>query len=102
MVRKTYSDCYLYNKYPIYNKIIFEAMMDKNFIDKGVDSFKDVVYEIKRTRTNDHILSVLTSPKTVLLSPASTVPVNKFMFQKQIISSFFHSSRLSFSILYSL
>ena len=44
MVRKTYSDCYLYNKYPIYNKIIFEAMMDKNFIDKGVDSFKDIVY----------------------------------------------------------
>lgn len=74
MVRKTYSDCYLYNKYPIYNKILFEAMMDKNFIDKGVDSFKDIVYEIKRTRTNDHILSVLTSPKTVLLLPEKPLP----------------------------
>ena len=72
--RKSYSDCYLYNKYPVYNKVLFEAMMHSEFIDKNVDSFKDVEYEVKRTKISDGVLRVLKSPKTVLLMPDKPLP----------------------------
>lgn len=71
---KTYADCYLYNKYPIYNKVLFDAIMSDNFIDKGVDSFNEIIYDVKRTRVNDHIIQVLQSKKTVLLLPDKSLP----------------------------
>lgn len=71
---KSYGDCYLYNKYPLYNKILFEAMMHSEFIDKEVDSFKDVEYEIKRTKVSDGLLRILKSPKTILLVPDKALP----------------------------
>lgn len=71
---KSYSDCYLYNKYPMYNKILFEAMMHSEFIDKDVDSFKDVEYEVKRTKVSEGLIRVLKSPKTVLLIPDKPLP----------------------------
>lgn len=70
---KTYSDCYLYNKYPIYNKILFDGVMSDS-IDKGVDNFDEVVYEIKRTRISSGLVDVLKSPKTVLITPSKPMP----------------------------
>jgi len=71
---KTYADCYLYNKYPKYNSILYEAMMCDDFIDKGEKNFNDIVYEIKRTRINDHLMQVLNSPKTILFFPPTRLP----------------------------
>ena len=70
-IPKTYGDCILYNKYPAYNKILMDGILSP-FIDKGVDEFDDIVYEIKRTRVNRHLLKVLTSPKTILIQMKTT------------------------------
>lgn len=72
-IPKTYGDCILYNKYPAYNKILMDGILS-SFIDKGVDEFDDIVYEIKRTRVNRHLLKVLTSPKTILIQPQKPMP----------------------------
>ena len=72
-IPKTYGDCILYNKYPAYNKILMDGILSP-FIDKGVDEFDDIVYEIKRTRVNRHLLKVLTSPKTILIQPQKPMP----------------------------
>ena len=72
---KTYADCYLYNKYPKYNSMIFDALMTDDFIDKvSVEFNENVLVDIKRARVNSHILQVLTSPKTVLYYPAKPLP----------------------------
>lgn len=71
---KTYNDCYLYNKYPAYNTILFKAIMTNNIIDKSTEMFKDIIYEVKRTRVSQGLLTVLTSPKTVLFFPEKVLP----------------------------
>ena len=72
---KTYADCYLYNKYPKYNSMIFDALMTDDFIDKASVEFNEnVLVDIKRARVNSHILQVLTSPRTVLYYPAKPLP----------------------------
>ena len=74
LLKKTYADCYLYNKHPIYNKIIFEAIMTDNFINKADKAFEDVVYEVKRARVNINLVKVLQSNKTVLIKPEKGMP----------------------------
>lgn len=71
---KLYSDCYLYNKYPEYNNIIFAGIMSEKFIDKGVDSFQDIVYEVKRTKVNYGLTRVVASKNTVLILPDKPMP----------------------------
>ena len=72
---KTYADCSLYNKYPKYNTMIFDALMTDDFIDKASTEFnEDVLIDIKRSRVNSHILQVLTSPKTILYYPKTPLP----------------------------
>lgn len=73
-VAKMYSDCYLYNKYPEYNKDLFTAVMSEKFIDKWVDSFKDIIYEVKRTKVNFGLTRVLCSTNTVLILPEKPLP----------------------------
>ena len=73
-VAKTYADCDLYNEYPQYNKDIFSAIMSKNFIDKGVDKFKDVEYEVKRSKISYNLTRVLMSNNTVLVLPDKPMP----------------------------
>lgn len=74
LVKKTYADCYLYNKHPVYNKVIFEAIMTDNFINKANKAFEDVVYEVKRARVNINLVKVLQSNKTVLIRPEKGMP----------------------------
>lgn len=71
---KTYSDCYLYSKYPQYQKQMMVAIMQDPIIDKGTDAFKDVEYEVKRTRVSDALVRILMSPNTVLLDCDDPLP----------------------------
>lgn len=71
---KTYADCFLYKKYPQYSAILSDAIMKGERIDKNEKEFEDVVYEIKRSRTDNSILKVLTSPNTVLFSDGKPLP----------------------------
>lgn len=71
---KTYNDTYLYGHYPQYTVMLTDAIMKADRIDKDDKMFDDVVYEIKRARTSQSILQVLTSSNTVLIQPAHVLP----------------------------
>ena len=72
---KTYSDCYLYSKYPKYNTMIFKAIMTDNFIDKASPEFNEnILVDIKRAKVNSHIVQILVSPKTILYFPENPLP----------------------------
>lgn len=71
---KTYSDTYLYQKYPLYNKRLTDAIMKDPIIEKVDDSFKDVIYEIKRSRVSSSLLTILNSRNTVLLNCVDPLP----------------------------
>lgn len=71
---KSYSDCYLYQKYPLYQKRLMDAIMKDPLIDKSTDSFKDVIYEVKRTRVSDALVKILNSTNTILLDCEIPLP----------------------------
>lgn len=74
MQPKTYTETYIFSKYPQYNKNLTAAIMQDPMIDKSTDAFKDVEYEIKRTRVSDALVRVLMSPNTVLLDCDDPLP----------------------------
>lgn len=71
---KTYSDTYLYQKYSLYNKRLTDAIMKDPLIEKTDESFKDVIYEIKRSRVSSALLTILTSRNTMLLNCIDPLP----------------------------
>ena len=71
---KSYGDTYLYNRYPEYTKKLTQAIMQDEVIDKSTDAFKDVIYEIKRTRVSDALVRVLNSSNVILLNCAEPLP----------------------------
>lgn len=71
---KTYSDTYIFSKYPQYNKALTAAIMQDPIIDKSSDAFKDVEYEVKRTRVSDALVRILMSTNTVLLDCDDPLP----------------------------
>lgn len=71
---KSYSDSYLYSKYPMYSKKLTAAIMQDPMIDKATDAFADVELEIKRTRVSEGLLRILKSPNTVLLDCDDPLP----------------------------
>ena len=71
---KSYSDCYLYKKYPLYQKRLMNAIMKDPVIDKTEDGFKDVIYEVKRTRVSDSLVRILNSTNTILLDCEDPLP----------------------------
>ena len=58
---KTYSDCFLYNQYSNYQVVLVDTITNADRIDKTEKIFEDVVYEIKRSRTDASIMKVLTT-----------------------------------------
>lgn len=64
---KTYSSCYLYRKFDVYEKKIFSFLIEAEEIDKDIPEFEDIVYEVKRRQINSCILNVLKSKNVVLL-----------------------------------
>lgn len=71
---KSYSDSYLYSKYPLYQKKLMDAIMQDPIIDKSTDQFQDVIYEVKRARVSDSLVRILTSTNTVLLDCEDPLP----------------------------
>ena len=71
---KTYADCLLYRKYPQYNAILLSAILKGERIDKADKAFEDVVYDIKRSKTDKTIMQVLMSDNTILLFPPKPLP----------------------------
>ena len=72
---KSYSDTYLFQKYPRYQKMLFEAMMRDPVIEKNTDEFKDVIYEISRSKVLSKSLErVLMSTNTILLDCVEPLP----------------------------
>lgn len=71
---KSYSDCYLYQKYPLYQKRLMDAIMRDPIIDKSEDAFKDVIYEVRRTRVSDSLVKILNSTNTILLACENPLP----------------------------
>lgn len=65
---KSYSDSYLYSKYPRYEKMLMDAIMKDPVIDKKANEFQDVIYEVKRMKViSDPLIRILTSSNTILL-----------------------------------
>ena len=72
---KSYSDSYLYSKYPNYQKLLLNAIMQDPVIDKSTNEFQDVVYEVKRMRViSDPLARILTSSNVVLLACNKPLP----------------------------
>ena len=71
---KSYSDSFLYSKYPKYQQILSAAIMNEKMIDKASTAFKDVEYEVKRTRMSDSLVRILTSTNVVLLDCDDPLP----------------------------
>lgn len=71
---KSYSDCYLYRKYPLYQKRLMDAIMKDPIIDKADPAFKDVIYEVKRTRVSDSLIKILNSTNVILLDCENPLP----------------------------
>ena len=63
---KTYSDTYLFKKYPNYNKQLLEFLMGAERIDKESPAFENVAYDIKRRQVSNAITKVLESRNVVL------------------------------------
>lgn len=71
---KTYSDCWLYQKYPAYRTRMLDAIVKDPVIDKSTEEFKDVIYEVKRTRVSEAMLRILRSTNTILLDCDNPMP----------------------------
>lgn len=72
---KTYSSCYLYRKFDVYEKKIFTFLMEGEEIDKDIPEFEDITYEIRRRQINSCILNVLKDKNIVLMT--SMNPLDK-------------------------
>ena len=72
---KSYSDTYLYNKFPKYQKMLLDAIMKDPIVDKTTESFKDVIYEVKRMKMiSDPLVRILTSSHVILLDCDNPLP----------------------------
>ena len=72
---KSYSDSYLYNKYPTYQKLILDAIAKDPVLDKTTDQFQDVIFDIKRTKLiSESLVRILTSTNTILLDCIKPLP----------------------------
>ena len=72
---KSYSDSYLYSKYPKYQQILLDAIVKDPVIDKEASEFQDVIYEVKRMKViSDPLVRILTSKNTILLACENPLP----------------------------
>lgn len=72
---KSYSDSYLYSKYPNYQKVLLDAIMKDPVIDKSTNEFQDVIYEVKRMRIiSEPLVRILTSSNVILLDCEKPLP----------------------------
>lgn len=71
---KSYSDAYLYQKFPNYSKDITNAIMKDPVLDKATDSFQDVIYEVKRSKVSESLVNILQSRNVIFLECEDPMP----------------------------
>lgn len=72
---KNYEDTFLYGKNADkYEKNIFKFLMSSREISKSDNNFADLVYDVKRRQVTSNLVTVLNSPKTVLLLNETPLP----------------------------
>lgn len=84
---KSYSDTYLYSKYDLYSKKITDAIMKDPVLDKGTDSFKDVIYEVKRSKVSDSLVNILQSRNVIFLDCEDPMPRTFKVFAARDVKS---------------
>ena len=95
---KTYSDCLLYNQYSNYQVVLVDTITNADRIDKTEKIFEDVVYEIKRSRTDASIMKVLMSDNSILVYPNSVMPkAMKVFVAKDILKDKQHKAFIDVS-----
>ncbi len=73
---KTYSDTYLYNKFP-YEEKLFKFLMTANQISTVDEKFEDIKYEFKKRQISSALLKVLCSKNVFLMIAKDNVPLNR-------------------------
>ena len=71
---KNYSSTYLYGKFPEYDKLLFEFIMNAERIDKNTDAFDEILFEVKRRQVSPALVKVLKSDAVILLSGKKQLP----------------------------
>ena len=72
---KTYSNTYIFNQYPDYEKKMFGFIMNAERIDTSSNEFKDILYDFKRRNVSNSLLKIITSKNVVLcINPGNSLP----------------------------
>ena len=71
---KNYSGTFIYGKYPDYDKMLFEFIMQGEVIDKEAEGFDDIIYEVKRRQVSPALVKVLKSDGVVLITAEKQLP----------------------------
>lgn len=71
---KNYSGTFIYGKYPDYDKMLFEFIMQGEVIDKEAEGFDDIIYEVKRRQVSPALVKVLKSDGVVLITAEKPLP----------------------------
>lgn len=72
---KNYANAFLYGKNADkYEKNTFKFLMSSREITKNNSNFDDLVYDVKRRQVTSNLITVLNSPKTVLLLNETPLP----------------------------
>lgn len=70
---KKYSDTYLYKKGD-YDTKLFKFIMSAERVDKNAESFKDIIFDVKRRQVTNSLVEVLKSNKVILLTHPEPLP----------------------------
>ena len=62
---KTYAGTYLYSQYSEYEKNIFAFIMNGKELDKNVEEFEDIKYEVKKRQVSNSLIKVLDSKEVI-------------------------------------
>lgn len=84
---KLLNNSYLYNKFPEYEKVLFEFLVKGNPIDKDSDECDDIRYEIKKRQISNALIKVFDSPNVILMIAPKPLPKQFKVFVAKDIKS---------------
>lgn len=84
---KTLADTFLFRKYGEYEKNLIDAIMKGEVIDKKVDGFDDIIYDVKKRQISTAVIKVLSSDNVILLTPPNPLPKSLKVFVAKDIKS---------------
>lgn len=71
---KKFNETYLYKKMPDYEKDIQALILKGQRVDKSVEAFNDIKYEVKRKNVDSTLAKLLDSERIVLVVPVKPLP----------------------------